>query len=207
MPHDNIGYLSSALDVINSLDISLYSYICITNVDLTVELDFFQKLLDLTVQKDVAWIAPSIYSKQELRDKNPQRQYRCSSRKILALRFLYNIPILYNAYIKLIYCRKSKNASNANYEPGIKIYCGHGSFMIFTKAFFSSFSKIEWPCFLFCEELFLGELIRLTGLSVVYEPSLKIIDKEHVSTGALPGKNFFKYNKESLKFIWDKFYK
>lgn len=199
----NIGYFGAAFKIINTIAILKYDYTIISNVDVCVSDDFFDVLIHLNQKKNLAWIAPQIYSSYEHRDKNPQRINRPSGRRIKQLIFMYSHPLFMNIYERTFYKRKSHSRL---YEGGTEIYCGHGSFIILTKEFFKKYTAIEYPCFLYCEELFLGELIRRAKLKVIYEPTLKVLDDEHVSTGTLPSKAYLKYNIESLQYIYKTFY-
>lgn len=204
----NLGYFGAAFSIINSLkNPQKYDYVLITNVDLTVDENFFVELQKINKDDFVAWIAPSIFSKFENRDKNPQRINRCSKTKLQLLYLLYSFPVLERIYSNIIYPRrKNKNTSQKKLQSK-NIYCGHGSFIILTKQFIKRNPILNYPCFLFCEELFLGEVIKNEGLKVIYEPSLKILDDEHVSTGKLLSRNYYKYNKASLSWILRTFYK
>lgn len=205
---ENLGYFGSALKIYNKYGSNvLYDYIFITNVDLQVNSDFFTVLNSLNINENVAWIAPSIFSKFENRDKNPQRLNRCSKKKLELLYLLYSFPLLERIYSNVIYPKKKAKNYERELKQSQKIYCGHGSFIILTKAFVRKKSTLNYPCFLFCEELFLGETIKNIDLDVIYEPRLKIIDDEHVSTGKLQSKKFYKYNKESISWILETFYK
>ena len=90
--------------------------------------------------------------------------------------------------------------------PEMDIYAGHGSFMMLTRSYFESYAKIEYPIFLFGEELFLAEQVRLAGKKVRYIPTLVIEDNEHVSTSTIKKKSYFKYNQDSIKYILDTYY-
>lgn len=79
--------------------------------------------------------------------------------------------------------------------------------MLLTRSFFDSYKKIDYPVFLFGEELYMAELVRLAGKKVRYIPSLVIKDKEHASTSTLRKRLFFQYNRESIKYCLEQFYK
>lgn len=204
----NLGYFGGAFSIINGLrNPQKYDYVFITNVDLVVDENFFCELQKITKDDYVAWIAPSIFSKFENRDKNPQRIKRCSKIKLQLLYLMFSLPILERFYSNVIYLRRKNKIISKRQLQTKNIYCGHGSFIILTKEFIKKNPILNYPCFLFCEELFLGEIIKNEGLKVIYEPSLKIFDDEHVSTGKLPSKNYYRYNRESLFWILRTFYK
>lgn len=200
---NNVGYLIGAQTVINNCtNILDYDYVAISNVDITMTEDFFLNLERANLLKDVAWVAPKIYSKDENRDRNPKILNRYSKKKLKLLYYMYRFPVLFYAYTFTAYKRKKFLPK----YPEMDIYAGHGSFMLLTRSFFESYQKIEYPIFLFGEELFLAELVRKANKKVRYVPSLVIEDSEHVSTSTLKKKSYFKYNQDSIKYILNTFY-
>lgn len=199
---DNIGYLTGAQYVINNEDVLAYDYVVISNVDIQMSENFFSVLALIENTKEVAWIAPKIYSNDENRDRNPKVMTRYSKKKLQLLYYMYKYPLLFYLYTMTAYKRKKLHPQYSEMD----IYAGHGSFMLLTRSFFDSYKKIEYPIFLFGEELYLAELVRKANKKVRYIPSLIIEDNEHVSTSTLKKKSYFKYNQESIKYILDKFY-
>lgn len=200
--NDNIGYLGGAQSVINKVDTSKYDYIGISNVDLLLSENFFSVLSKVDLKEDIAWIAPQIYSYEENRDINPKVINRYSKKKLSLLYYMYKFPILFYLYLLTAYKRKKLVPKYHEMD----IYAGHGSFMLLTSNFFKEYKKIEYPIFLFGEELYLAELIRNKGMKVRYVPSLRVEDNEHVSTSRMKKKFYFKCNTESIKYILDTFY-
>lgn len=201
--YNNIGYLGAAQSIINkNKNIFDYDYVAISNVDITMTEDFFLNLERANLPKDVAWVAPKIYSKDENRDRNPKVLNRYSKGKLQLLYYMYRFPMLFYLYTMTAYKRKKLQPQ----YPEMNIYAGHGSFMLLTRSFFESYPKIEYPIFLFGEELFLAELVRKANKKVRYVPSLVIEDSEHVSTSTLKKKSYFKYNQDSIKYILNTFH-
>ena len=203
---DNLGYLGGAFNVINSTqNIKNYDYVFITNVDIVFSGNLLKNLFNNTYAEDIAWIAPSIYSEYEQRDKNPQKLYRYKKRDLSLLLLMYKIPCLMHFYSNTLYKRKK-------YLPPLKkisscsIYSGHGSAIILTSVFFNNIKDLHYGSFLFGEEIYLAELIRLAGLRVIYEPNLLFYDKEHTSISKLPSKTIYSYHVESLRYLLKKFY-
>lgn len=198
---DNIGYLGAAQKVINKCG-KEYDYVAISNVDLKMDDCFFKELCHVNLDERTAWIAPRIYSHDENRDRNPKVLGRYSKKKLKILYYMYKYPILFYLYTTTAYKRKKL----APKYDEMDIYAGHGSFMLLTKNFFKVYDRIDYPIFLFGEELYLAELIRNKGLKVRYMPSLSLEDNEHVSTSKMKKKFYFKCNTESIKYILDTFY-
>ena len=104
-------------------------------------------------------------------------------------------------YEKYFQKRKLKNSSEIIYT-----YSSHGSFLIFTKKGFNLITKQKYPIFLFGEELFFGEILRINNLYSVYKPSLVVFDKEHISTAKLSSKRYRNLNSKAIIYIIKKFY-
>jgi GT2 family glycosyltransferase len=92
------------------------------------------------------------------------------------------------------------------------IYAGHGSFILLTRAYFEKCGMIDYPVFLFGEELYLAEECRKHSLRVIYRPEICIYDSEHVSTSklkkTLPFKKTFYYqcNSDAIDYILANYY-
>lgn len=200
---NNLGYLGGAQYVINKCeDIRKYDYVIISNVDIEMPSGFFQKLEEYRCEDDIAWIATKIWSREEGRDRNPKILSRYSKKKLKMINLMYKYPILDYLYNKTLYKRKVAYTP----KPEMDLYAGHGSFMMLTKAFFLHYKRIDYPIFLFGEELYLAELIRKANMRVHYVPDLEVIDKEHVSTGKMRKSFYYKCNKESIDYILKCFY-
>ena len=199
---NNLGYLGGAQYVINSLkNIQDYNFIAISNVDLTLDKTFFTSLCVKPYSPNIGWIAPSIYSLQEKRIKTTLT--RPSKLKLVILRMMYRFPLLYKLYYNTAYKRKRVNIQILEERD---IYAGHGAFIILTKHFFNTYNKLNYPIFLFCEENYLAELNRIAGMTVRYDPSLKIFDSEHVSIRQIDIKRQCEFNYEAVDYILKTFY-
>lgn len=199
----NVGYLGAAQAIINEIDnIEDYDFVVISNVDILMAPDFLIKLETKKISEDIAWVATKIWSEDEKRDRNPKVLRRYSKRKLQFINLLYRYPILDWIYTNTMYRRKKIY----NPSPECDLYAGHGSFMLFTRSFFKHYTKIHYPIFLFGEEVFFAELITKAGLRVHYYPDLVVNDMEHVSTGKMKKKFYYKCNKESVDYILKTFY-
>lgn len=198
---ENLGYFGAVSMLMRKHNPAIYDYVIISNVDILLSDDFFCKLLTNSYDKNVGWIAPQIYSKQEQRDRNPKILHRYPKRKLQILRWLFQFPPLYNLYTHTIY--KSKKL--ISHQPGC-IYAGHGSFIILTKHYFEKCGIIDYPVFLFCEEIYLGEQCLQNNLKVVYNPAIIVADCEHVSTSTFRRRQYCKYNFEAIDYIIKTYY-
>ena len=148
---DNLGYFGGALGVYNRIKIDDYDYIIISNVDLILKEDFFSNLTDKNISDQYGWIAPTILSKQDKRDMNPKIVKRYSKRKMRILRAMYKYPFLKKLYLSTFYNRKRTYTTDNNKE--CDIYAGHGAMFIMTKTFVEKNPKLDYPVFLYGEEI------------------------------------------------------
>ena len=200
----NAGYLGAVQECMKQYSPHDFDFVVISNVDLRVSADALVSLLKLGSLNGVGWLAPQIRSDVELRDRNPKIIERYGRRKLQFLLTLYRHPWLFRLYEQTAYRRKRITA--AGHREGESIYAGHGSFMIFTRAFFDAVGHLDYPIFLFCEEIYLAELCRRHGLAVRYVPSVKVIDAEHCSTGQMKSRSYCRYNAEAVRYILETYY-
>jgi len=208
----NLGYFPSSAAAVEKLAIHLdvYDYTIVSNVDLSVSDDFFSNLKELNITDSVGAIAPTIYSKALDVDRNPKIYKKPSFLKLNALRFLFGFSLTY-LLLRLINQTRlqlrqnlKSNAStikNLNVTNNAKIYAGHGSFLILTRKLCASLGNLDYPVFLFGEEIYIGETCIKFGLDVVFTPELVVYDSEHVSTGLMQPSAYRKFNAEALDYI------
>ena len=92
---DNLGYFGGASYIINNIQNTLvYDYVIISNVDVTLQSDFFVELKKINIPTNTGWIVPSIFSKLIKEDKNPSVLKRYSYLKLKILKFTYNRYVL-----------------------------------------------------------------------------------------------------------------
>jgi GT2 family glycosyltransferase len=218
--YPNPGYLPAALKTVYSEDYASYDYIIISNVDVVLDETFFTALRDLKADPDTVWVAPYIWSPSEQRDVNPKIQERYTKKRLRLLRLLFACPPLYYLYTRTLYRTRKANQGKDHGDrfligskttimqpvPMIPIYAGHGSFMIFRPEIFQQEPKLDYPVFLFCEEIFMAEMARRIGKKVTHCPSVKVWDKEHASTGLMGLWRYCKYNHDALSYIIRTFY-
>lgn len=200
--NQNFGYFGAIGKLMQQHAPQGFDYVILSNVDLTIDETFFTQLASIATDTQTGWIAPRIYSTDEQRDRNPKIMHRYSRAKLRVLRLFYRFPFLNVLYTLTAYKRKKIQ----HYPSGCTIYAGHGSFIILTKEYIERCGIIDFPVFLFGEEIYLAEECRNANLRVVYLPELKVSDSEHVSTGKLHRKFYNKCNIEALTYVLNTYY-
>lgn len=198
---DNPGYFGGIKRAMKDIDVTAYDYAIISNVDLIVEEDFFKRLTDYDCTEETGWIAPQIWSKAEDRDRNPKIMSRYPLRKLQILKTFFHLPPVWSLYHRYASHKKKSESHSAGH-----IYAGHGSFIILTKKYFERCGKIDYPMFLFCEEIYLAEKCRQADLKVTYVPELKVNDIEHASTGRMKLNHYCQLNEKAIQYIIKTYY-
>lgn len=199
--HENLGYFGAIRRLMQLHPASGYDYVIISNVDLMMQEDTLSTLVRFPCEENIGWIAPQIYSELEQRDRNPKILHRYPVKKLKLLRLFFRFPLLYILYTKTLYRQKKYHS----YKAG-EIYAGHGSFIILTRQYLDKAGIIDYPVFLFDEEIYLAEQCRSYNLKVVYNPAIKVVDSEHVSTGKMRKGFYYKCNYEAITYILKTFY-
>lgn len=198
----NWGYFGAVSRMMEQEDTADCDFVVISNVDVTLDENFIAQLSRQETAEEVGWIAPQIFSTVEKRDRNPKIMRRYTKRKLQLLRLFFRFPLLYQLYTHTVYRTKKFRSHSAGL-----IYAGHGSFIVLTQQYLQRCGTVSYPVFLFDEEIYLAEECMRHGLVVEYRPSLRVIDEEHVSTGKIRPKYYYRYNYEALTYILKTYYR
>lgn len=199
--HINDGYFGAVKKMMLAASPLDFDYSLVSNVDLTLDAAFFKTLAARKTAQDEGWIAPCIFSETEKRDRNPKIVCRYSKKRLQLLRLMFRFPALYTLYTRTAYRRKqfSRHAQG-------QYYAGHGAAIILTREYSRRCGIIDYPVFLFCEEIYLAEQCLRNGLKVVYDPAMKIFDVGGVSTGKMKSRVYARRNAEAINYILNNYY-
>lgn len=199
---ENLGYFGAVRRMMETVTPLEYDYSIVSNVDIMLDEDFFSVLVSRPSDSKLGWIAPQIFSELEKRDRNPKITNRYGKKRIILFRFCFKYPIIHYLYTKTLYRRK-KFQSHA---PG-HIYAGHGSCIILGRRYFECCGIIDYPVFLFGEEIYLAENCMQNGLYVDYDPTVKVRDGEHTSTAKIRKKSYYRFNWEAMDYVLKTYYR
>ena len=226
----NLGYFGGAQFGLEAYlkTKELPDWVVVSNVDLLIEDEKIFERLHITPFSDrVGVIAPSIWSDHWQMDRNPKMMERPARKTIQRYKTIYRNYLILNIY-QLLGRGKSwlrhrmgdtlpaflfsllmpnEGKSNPKYTGDMSfIYAPHGSCVFISKRFFERGGSINYPGFLFMEEIFIAETARQLDLDVVYVPSLKLIHHDHVSTGIWRSPVMANYMYKSAVYIADTFF-
>jgi GT2 family glycosyltransferase len=201
-------------------------WVMVANVDIEFrDPDLLRRLLDLPWPDNLGIVAPSIWSRKSLRDLNPRlvRRPRRATMKFYKLIFanvvtlnLYEIAAAAKHVVTYLLRQgrglagralaSSTGAGPRQSEGRRVIYAPQGSCLIFSRQYFTRGGTLDYPSFLFGEELYVAETARELGLAVVYEPRLKLWHDDHASTGLIRSRRIAGHQGRSARFIADRYF-
>lgn len=219
LKNENIGYFPAFNRALSSLpeEICTYDYVIVCNVDLVVSSNFFSVLTSYDLDSAIGVIAPGIYSIKKGIDLNPKMIHRPSAFKINFMRFICSKTVLFRLYHSLVRLREIGRARFQTKRQTVNkvmidekvdnMYGAHGSFLIFTKNYFKSNAHVAYPRFLFGEEGFVAEQLRMNNLKIKHCQGLVVFDREHSSTSKLNFSFICSEHKKSYDFFYQNFIK
>jgi GT2 family glycosyltransferase len=208
---ENLGYLpGAALGLKKYLDRAgeLPGFMMLSNTDMEfADERFLEKLVSPDKQSGYDILGPDIYSDLLHHHQNPYMPARISLKKLKMLTFLTSNAILYFLlltwyYVKSRVMSKLPWKTSGNQVAG-PVYGIHGSCMIFCKSFFNKGGNLEYPNHLFGEEIYLAEMAMAKGMTVGYDPALKMLHHEHSSTGMYKSSKLVKQMHQSYRYLLD----
>lgn len=210
--HKNYGYMGGAVQMIKDLGEShviSFDFVIVSNVDIELDELFFKDLLSYDY-KDVGWIVPSVYrTRNNYSNENPFQTSKPTRSKLDAVISLYKYPFIYGLYEAFSKFKNSKQSQGVmvKEESPYPIYAGMGSIFVFTQQMVEKTYPMEFPCFMYGEEIYYGYLVAKYGLKTVFYPTIKVYDIGSVSTSKLGNSRKCRMNYESLKKLREIIYK
>lgn len=219
-PGKNLGYFGGANWALSKYleTNNIPEWIIVANTDIIIpENNFFEKLFNLYPNGIDGIIAPSIFSLVSKVDQNPNILTRPNWKKFFLygwiykcffIYFLYNLLSKVKKFIKKIF-NYHKNISNLENTSEFDkvIYAPHGSFIVINKVYFELGGNLNYKMFLYGEEIFIAEKIRLLGLKVIYDPRLKVVHKDHITTKTVKNRKKLKYMYEANQYLANQYFK
>lgn len=193
-PGKNLGYFGAAsLGFIEySKTFPLPDWVIVSNTDIEfLHANFFSALNQFHANSTHAIVAPAIISSLTGQDQNPNMRARPSRFRMHFYKWVFRYHVPLKIY-ELLSCLKqsvkkacSRSMGSQTSSPQLTaIYAPHGAFVIFHRTYFDAGGSLDHGTLLYGEEIFVAENARRLGLSVIYDPRLRILHREHSTTAA-----------------------
>ncbi len=220
-PEKNLGYFGGAAYGLSSyLDTHpLPDWVIVSNTDIEFQDPaFFCKLAELYVQHPPAVIGPDILLVS--RNGHPssrthQNPYYCKRpipgkmRLLAAISGNYFTYTAYEFLSSLRYAamnmvarvRLREAVEETAADRPRPIYAPFGAFMVFHRQYFESGGNLSYGSFLFGEEIFIAETARRLGMTIVYDPRLRLCHREHGVMLNVPSRQIAHYAAQSVRYL------
>ena len=188
-------------------------WVIVSNPDVYLpDREVLQRLVDVHKGDEPAVIAPSIHTLNSAVDQNPYMRVRPKPfrMRLNSLIFsAYPVDVVYQSvsWIKhrALETLSRKRPAEAAALPE-KIYAPHGSFIALHRSYFERGGNLEHGAFLFGEEIFVAETARKLGLTVLYEPALRIQHTERSTASGLWSRDTSRYRRQASRYLARSFF-
>jgi len=193
-------------------------WVIVSNVDIEFrDADLVQRLASGPWPAGVGVVAPSIWSSKSLRDLNPRLTRRPRAATMRFYKAVFANVYTLNTYETLAAAKHVlkytlKKVASAARAPAPtearreRIYAPQGSCIVFAREYFDRGGTLDYPQFLFGEEIYVAETARALGLQVIYEPRLRMWHDDHASTGLIRSRRVARHVADSARFIADRYF-
>lgn len=180
--------------------------ICNTDVEFP-ERDLFVRLRGYHDREPPAIVAPSVVRVTTGADHNPFARSRPGLLRRAILYSLFTFRYVAYMWFRVASWREqmpSQSHKEVLNEPEA-IFAPHGSFLILHRKYFDYGGDLLVGTGLYYEEYYVGEVARILGLQVIYDPRLCVLHRPHTSTSGLNRLQMFKAMKRANRRIMNVF--
>ncbi len=217
VPPENLGYFGGAAFGYDHYVATAPhpDWVIVSNPDILLQdTQFFQQLHALHSQSHCAMVAPRIMSSLTGDNQNPYMKQRPGKSITQFRKHIASNVLVFNAYELLSHAKRGlrglfKRSRNMLVStPGeiSRIYAPHGSFIVFSKAYFEAGGTLEYEPFLYGEENYVAELAMQMELPVLYDPRLQVTHEEHATTGLLKSGAMVRIIHDARTYLYNTFY-
>lgn len=216
-PGDNLGYFGGASFAYHQLcqDTSHPEWVIVANSDIAfLTDDFFARLDAFPIGEPVMGLGPDIVRLPAGSDprgaryrENPLRRSRPSAFEMNARIWTLRSRLL----TVLVYLRarlRRRHAVSKAADPlrRADVYMIHGSFMILHRRYFERTAGLDFPSFLYGEEIFVAEEVRRAGGTLRLEPTLRLAHVGGNSTDQVPSDRRRRWELASFEALTKKYF-
>ena len=210
-PGENLGYYGAASwGLRRYLEVrAMPEWVVVSNTDLKfVQDDFFLRLVEYGKGHQYGVVAPAIVMEGS-GEQEIYMQHRPSRIRMWLYTWVYRFyPIwLVYAWMSAMKRRLRAVVKPAYIGQPVQIYAPHGSFIAFRRRYFEAGGSLDYGSFLFNEEIFVAETARRLGLTILYDPRLKLIHMARRAVRSLTSREIVRYQWRSAVYCYERFFK
>jgi GT2 family glycosyltransferase len=196
----NLGYFGAAEWLLARSGAEPAAWTVVSNMDIRLcGTDFVGGLL--AVESGVAVVAPSITSMPGGCPQNPYLITRPSVRSMRRRKLMLSSPLVAQLFgLAAAAVARMRRADSPATTTRRAVYAPHGSVIALHRSFFAAGGSLAHPVFLFNEEINIGEQCRRLGLTVMFEPSLRLIHEEHQATGRVRSRRILQAQADAAEY-------
>lgn len=206
-PSDNLGYLGGVLWGYGEFikDNEKPDWVIMSNTDIEfTSTSLLDNMLSKTYSEDIWCIAPSVYNTHKGTYDNPKYKERIPAKKIRLTMIIHSWHILSVLYLTVARARARKRKNSQ--ESSQFAYALQGCFLLLKGEFVQVIYQEGYRGFLYSEENYIAELLRLRKKRSFYDASFQIKHNESSTTSLMKNRKRSKYYLQSLQYIYRTFY-
>lgn len=193
-PPFNLGYFGAFNFYFAECAPSGSDVIVLCNNDLIFSIDFVENFRSTKYYDDIYVVCPDVVTLDGVH-QNPHSLRRRSHLQILKFDLYFSaysvaclLRIVQRGMRTLWKIKRKRNPAPAGY-----LHMGVGACYILLPVFFSKFRKLDFPHFLYGEEVYLTNQVHSVGGKLYYDPELKVRHKESATLSKLPARTTYDF--------------
>ncbi|GAB2683748.1 glycosyltransferase [Thalassiella azotivora] len=198
---ENLGYLGGARYALDRVTLDDGDWFVVANTDLELGDGALDALAGVD-DPDVGVVAPRILDVRSGRDSNPYWLHRPTRRRLLKARLAFSTVTTARLAVALAVVGRRRTSPPTEHVEG-DLYGAHGSFMAFSSRYFSAGGTLDFPLFLFGEEMFVAEECRRLGLRTRYLPTMRVRHAGHESTGVWRSREVLRHQMRAVRYCYE----
>ena len=211
-PGKNLGYLGAAKAALEDWKTKNEGYpeiFILSNTDIDfLDREPYQAIFKSYKALNWAMMGPAIISTATEKHQNPYLPERPSVRKMNWLCKLTASPLYYRLLMAYHLTKQwwLPQISDIPEKP-TQVYGVHGSFLCLSQKYFEAGGTLDFPGFLFGEEIFLAETCRLKNLPVYFDPQIQVLHSEHATTGWIKSNKQLGFMHQSYRYLLAEYFR
>ncbi|OIN83883.1 hypothetical protein [Francisella sp. TX07-6608] len=206
---ENKGYLNGMI-LGAEFFLDKYKYLpkwqVMCNTDIVIkDVNFFQSYETQSFDKNTWVVGPSIYDRGTKSYCNPHYINRISYNGMKFRSFIFSNTVIATIYSLLSKVKSSLSKAKKDYKSKY-VYSTHGCFFIIDSELTIKLFTNKYGVLMYSEESYIAEIVRQYDKKVFYISDLEVEHIGSTTTSLLGATKKYRYIKESLDYVYKKFY-